>query len=75
MSVTLRSSGLGKVRSPGTYGKVYKAKKNADNSIVAIKKIKMEHCTEGIPQTTIREISFLRELDHPNIVKLLDVVG
>jgi len=41
---------------------------------VAIKKIKMEHCNEGIPQTTIREISFLRELDHPNIVRLLDVV-
>ena len=58
----------------GTFGKVYKARKNCDNSIVAIKKIKMEHCTEGIPQTTIREISFLKELDHPNIVKLLDVV-
>lgn len=67
-------SGLAKVCSRGTYGKVYKAQRNTDNTIVAIKQIKMEHCTEGIPQTTIREISFLRELDHPNIVKLLDVV-
>ena len=58
----------------GTFGKVYKARKNSDSSIVAVKKIKMEHCNEGIPQTTIREISFLKELDHPNIVKLLDVV-
>jgi cyclin-dependent kinase len=41
---------------------------------VAIKKIKVEHCLEGIPQTTVREISILRDLDHPNIVKLLDVV-
>lgn len=35
----------------------------------------MEHLNEGIPQTTVREISFLKELEHPNIVKLLDVVG
>jgi len=53
---------------------VYRGERNNDRSIVAIKKIKMEHCSEGIPQTTIREISFLKELDHPNIVKLLDVV-
>ncbi|KAJ8867113.1 hypothetical protein PR048_032976 [Dryococelus australis] len=30
---------------------------------------------DGVPSTAIREISLLRELDHPNIVKLLDVVS
>ena len=27
-----------------------------------------------MPSTTIREISVLREIDHPNVVKLKDVI-
>lgn len=30
--------------------------------------------SEGVPSTAIREISLLRELTHPNIVQLFDVV-
>lgn len=30
--------------------------------------------SEGVPSTAIREISLLKELAHPNIVQLLDVV-
>ena len=36
--------------------------------------MKIEHSDEGIPSTALREISLLRELDHPGIVKLLDIV-
>lgn len=39
-----------------------------------MKKIKIENCDEGIPSTALREISLLRELDHPGVVKLLDVI-
>ena len=36
--------------------------------------MKIQYSEEGIPSTAIREISLLKELDHPNIVKLLDIV-
>ena len=44
------------------------------NKFVAMKKIRLESEDEGVPSTAIREISMLRELRHPNIVKLEDVV-
>lgn len=37
--------------------------------MVALKKIRLESEEEGIPSTAIREISLLKELNHPNIVK------
>lgn len=59
----------------GTYGEVHKARSKTDpNQLVALKKIKDERETEGFPITALREISILQQCDHPNIVKLLDVV-
>jgi len=58
----------------GTYGIVYKAKDRVTNEIIALKKIRLEAEDEGIPSTAIREISLLKELQHPNIVRLYDVV-
>lgn len=64
----------------GTYGVVYKAeytepyRKPGDDPIVALKKIRLESEEEGIPSTAIREISILKELNHPNIVKLKEVI-
>lgn len=59
----------------GTYGVVYKAKDLRTNEIVALKKIRLETEEDGVPSTTIREISLLKELsNHPNIVKLIDVI-
>lgn len=58
----------------GTYGVVYKAKDRVTGEIVALKKIRLEAEDEGIPSTAIREISLLKELQHPNIVRLYDVV-
>jgi len=57
----------------GTYGVVYKAK-DKDENLYALKKIRLQAEEEGIPSTAIREISLLKELQHRNIVKLLDVI-
>lgn len=53
----------------GTYGVVYKARNRDDGTVVALKKIRLEHEDEGVPSTAIREISILKELNHPAIVR------
>ena len=58
----------------GTYGVVYKARDKITDQFVALKKIRLETESEGVPSTAIREISLLKELDHPNVVQLLDVI-
>lgn len=57
----------------GTYGVVYKAIDNETNEVLAIKKIRLEDEDQGVPSTTLREIAVLKELSHPNVVKLINV--
>jgi len=57
----------------GTYGVVYKAQ-DSKGDIYALKTIRLEAEDEGIPSTAIRETSLLKELQHPNIVRLHDVL-
>jgi cyclin-dependent kinase 1 len=54
----------------GTYGVVFKGRNKKSGEIVAMKKIRLESEEEGVPSTAIREISLLKELQHPNIVSL-----
>ncbi|XP_022079981.1 cyclin-dependent kinase 1-like [Acanthaster planci] len=58
----------------GTYGVVYKGRCKKDGSIVALKKIRLESEEEGVPSTAIREIALLKELQHPNVVNLSNVL-
>jgi cyclin-dependent kinase len=60
----------------GTYGVVYKARdlSTKDQRIVALKKIRLEAEDEGVPSTAIREISLLKEMNDPNIVRLFNIV-
>ncbi|EGD82562.1 CMGC/CDK/CDC2 protein kinase [Salpingoeca rosetta] len=58
----------------GTYGTVYKAKLITSGELVALKKIKLETEEEGVPSTAIREISLLKELNHRNVVRLIEVI-
>lgn len=39
-----------------------------------MKKIRLDAEDEGVPSTTIREISLLKEMQDPNIVRLLNIV-
>ena len=41
---------------------------------MALKKVRLENEKDGFPITAIREIKILRQLDHENVIKLMDVV-
>ena len=58
----------------GTYGVVHKARDVDTGEIYALKAIRLESEDEGIPSTAIREIALLKELQHPNIVRLVNVL-
>ena len=58
----------------GTYGVVYKCQNKETKKYVALKKIRLENEDEGMPSTAIREISILKQLNHPNIVNLIDLI-
>lgn len=60
----------------GQFATVYKAEDLHNETIVAIKKIKLGKRSEtrdGINRTALREIKILKEVDHENIISLLDV--
>jgi len=58
----------------GSYGQVYRARDTQTQSDIAMKKMNLNLETEGVPTTVIREVSLLRELNHPNIVKFHDII-
>lgn len=63
------------VLGSGTYGEVTKAYvRNEDGTpgrAVAIKKLFLQkQATEGLDVSALRDIKFLRELNHPNIIEV-----
>ncbi|XP_060573992.1 cyclin-dependent kinase 7-like isoform X3 [Ruditapes philippinarum] len=62
----------------GQFATVYKARDVMTDKIVAVKKIKLgtrQEAADGINRTALREIKLLQELNHPNIIGLMDVFG
>jgi len=62
------------VEGEGTYGLVSKAKDKKSMKKVAIKTFKATKEGEGISLTAYREIMLLREIEHENIIQILDIV-
>uniref|UniRef100_A0A8C6PRQ8 mitogen-activated protein kinase n=1 Tax=Nothobranchius furzeri TaxID=105023 RepID=A0A8C6PRQ8_NOTFU len=58
----------------GTYGIVYRARDTKSDEIVALKKVRMDKEKDGIPISSLREMTLLLRLRHPNIVELKEVV-
>ena len=58
----------------GNYGTVYKVQDKKSKEFYALKRIKMDDETQGVPATTIREIAILKDIDHPNIVKMHNII-
>ncbi|KAF7309578.1 Cmgc cdk cdk7 protein kinase [Mycena indigotica] len=57
----------------GTYAVVYRGREASSGRQVAIKKIKVGLFKDGLDMSAIREVKYLRELKHQNIIELLDV--
>ena len=70
----LKKYSLVKKVGSGAYGHVWKVQDRASGQTLALKKIfdAFQHSTDA--QRTYREIVFLHELSHPNIIKLHHVI-
>ncbi len=53
---------------------VFFRKKNSLGELCALKKVRLENEKEGFPITAVREIQILRQLAHPNIVNLKEII-
>ncbi|WZY69268.1 hypothetical protein YC2023_001508 [Brassica napus] len=66
--------GLTRIRAKkigrGTFSKVFKAKDLHRNKIVALKRIRFDLNDSESIKCIAREITILRKLDHPNVIKL-----
>ena len=57
----------------GTFGQVYKAKNKKDQTIVALKLVKLSE-EYGFPVPALREILIMKGLNHKNILKLEEIL-
>ncbi|CAN4079414.1 unnamed protein product [Withania somnifera] len=58
----------------GTYSSVYRARDVENGKMVALKKVRFDNFQPDSVRFMAREISILRKLDHPNIMKLEGII-
>ncbi|PSR92900.1 Cell division control protein [Actinidia chinensis var. chinensis] len=58
----------------GNFGEVYKCRDREKNTFASMKRILFRYQDDGVPGSVIRGVALLKELDHPNIISLLDVL-
>lgn len=63
---------LGRI-GEGAHGVVFKAKQLQSGEIVALKKVPLRRLEDGVPNTALREVKALEQIEHPHVVKLYDV--
>lgn len=69
MNIYERGQNLGE----GTWGIVFEATRKTDGRKVGVKRIKCKDPKDGVVWTALREVKYLQELHHPNIIELIDV--
>lgn len=57
----------------GTYAVVYLGTQKSTDRKIAIKEIKTSEFKDGLDMSAIREVKYLQELIHPNIISLVDI--
>ncbi|KAF5477080.1 hypothetical protein F2P56_003758 [Juglans regia] len=58
----------------GTYSSVFRARETETGRIVALKKVRFDNFEPESVRFMAREITILRRLDHPNIIKLEGII-
>ena len=58
----------------GSYGDVFCGIDMQTSNYVALKYIKIPYTKNGIPKNIIRECGLLKILNHPNIMKVIDII-
>lgn len=64
---------LGKI-GEGTFGVVLRAKRVDTGEVVALKKVRLRRLEDGIPKMVMREVQTLQHLQHPNVMRLHEVI-
>jgi len=62
-----------KVLGEGSYGKAYLAKNPRRDSLCVIKEVDLSRMSRAEKDLAISEVKILESLNHPNIIKFLDV--